>query len=201
MSFDAQAARALARRSHDAAQHLAELKRAIVEAAQQGGFSATVQLPDPQLVPAGQGVNTADFLIGHLQARGLAAWAEAVVQALRAEYEVRPSWRPVGMGAGCDGVTLSWSMASEEPEGPMQLMSAADAYRMSMAAPAQDQCEARALQGERRAATQGGTLCTVRDSAPLNADAWPRRRELLKAAGFTTELAATENGTDLVIRW
>jgi hypothetical protein len=59
----------------------------------------------------------------------------------------------------------------------------------------------KALQGVRKVATQGGTLCTVRDAAPLNADAWPRRRELLQAAGFTTELVASEKGSDLVIRW
>jgi hypothetical protein len=201
MSFDAQAARALARRSHDAADLLAEMKRAIVEAARQGDFAATVELPDPELVPPGQGINTAAFLEGHLQARGLAGWAEAVKQALRAAYDVRPSWRSVGMGAGCDGVTLSWSMVSDEPGGPLQLMPAAAAYRMSMAARAQDQWVDKALQDVRKVATQGGNSCTVRDAVPLNADAWPRRRKLLKAAGFTTELIASEKGADLVIRW
>jgi len=201
MSFDAQAARALARRSHDAADLLAELKRAIVEAARQGDFSATVELPAGELVPPGQGVNTADFLEVHLQARGLAAWVEAVKQALRAAYDVRPSWRSRGMGAVCNGVTLSWSMVSKELEGPLQLMPAAAAYRMSMAARAQDHWVDKALQDARRVATQGGSSCTVRDTVPLNADAWPRRRELLKAAGFTTELIASEKGADLVIRW
>jgi len=201
MSFDALAARALARRSYDAAEILAELKGAIAEAAQQGNFSTTVELPDPQLVPPGQSVNTPDFLVRHLQARGLAAWSEAVRQALRAAYDVRPSWRPMGMGAGCNGVTLLWSMVSGEPEGPLQLMSAGVAHRMSMAARAQDQWVDKALQGVRKVATQGGTTCTVRDAAPLGADAWPRRRELLKAAGFITELVASEKGADLVIRW
>jgi len=201
MSFDAQAARALARRSHDAAELLAELKAAIVEAARRGDFSTMVELPDPQLVPPGQSVNTPDFLVEHLQARGLVAWTEAVKQALRAAYDVRPSWRPMGMGAGCDGLILSWSMVSEEPEGTLQLMSATAAYDMSIAARAQYQWVERALQGVRKVATQGGTSCTVRDAAPPDADAWPRRRELLKAAGFTTELLACEMGAELVICW
>lgn len=201
MSFDAKTARALARSTHDAADLLAELKRAIVEAARQGDFSATVELPDAEPVQAGQSVNTAAFLVAHLQARGLAAWAEAVKQALRASYDARPAWRSIGMGACCDGVTVTWSMVSDDPDGPLQLMSAAAAYRMSMAARAQDQWVEKALQSVRRVATQGGSSCTVRDAAPLHADAWSRRRELLKAAGFATELIPSEKGADLLISW
>lgn len=199
--FDAQAARALARRSHGAAEILAEMKLAIVEAAERGEFEASVSLPDAVMVPAGQSINSAGFLVEHLQARELPAWAEAVTQALRAAYGVRPAWAPVGVGAACDGVTLTWSLVIDEPEPGLRLMPARDAYRMAMGARAQHQWVERAMEQVRKAAAAGRVACTVSDATPLKAGAWPLRRELLKQAGFTTDLVATERGTDLVIRW
>lgn len=203
MPFDAQAARALARRTHGAEEILADLKRAIVGAAHQGDFAVTLYLPESELelVPPGQSVNTAGFLVEHLHTRGLTAWAEAVEQAVRAAYAARPSWRPVGMGAACDGVTVTWSLVVDEPEGPLRLMSAAAAYRMSMAARAQEQWVEKALHGVRRAAAQGMSSLTLRDAAPRDADVWPRRRDLLQNSGFATELITAEKGADLVIRW
>jgi hypothetical protein len=199
--FDAQAARALARRSHGAAEILAEMKQAIVVAAERGEFEASVSLPDAVQVPAGQSINSATFLVEHLQQRELPAWAEAVTQALRAAYGVRPAWAPMGVGAACDGVCLSWSLVVEEPEAGLRLMPARDAYRMAMGARAQHQWVERALDQVRRAAAAGRSVCTVADTAPFKARVWPLRRELLKEAGFTTDLVATERGTDLVIRW
>jgi hypothetical protein len=200
-AFDAQAARALARRSHGAAEILAEMKQAVVIAAERGEFEAGVALPDAVLVPAGQSVNSASFLVEHLQQRGLPAWSEAVTQAVRAGYGARPSWAPVGVGAACDGVTLSWSFALDDPEPGLRLMPARDAYRMAMGARAQHQWVERALEQVRRAAAAGRAACTVSDAAPFKAGVWPLRRELLARSGFTTDLVATERGTDLVIRW
>jgi hypothetical protein len=188
--FDAQAARALARRSHGAAEILAEMKQAIVIAAERGEFEASVALPDAVQVPAGQSINSATFLVEHLQQRELPA-----------AYGVRPAWAPMGVGAACDGVCLSWSLVVEEPEAGLRLMPARDAYRMAMGARAQHQWVERALDQVRRAAAAGRSVCTVADTAPFKARVWPLRRELLKEAGFTTDLVATERGTDLVIRW
>jgi len=201
MSFDAQAARALARRSRGAADILTDWKRAIVDAATQGGFAAEVALPDPEPVPTGQSVNTAGFLVEHLQRRGLIAWAEAVQQALNAGYTARPVWRPLAMGAGCEGVNLSWSMVTDAPTGPLQLMSAGDAYRMSMGARAQHQWVEKAVEQVRRAAVQGADACTLHDAVPPASQAWAERRQKLQQMGFTTELLATEQGANLVIRW
>lgn len=199
--FDAQAARALARRSHSAGEILAELKQAIVVAAERGEFEASVALPDAVLVSAGQSVNSAGFLVEHLQERGLAAWAEAVQQALRAAYGVRPAWSAMGVGAACDGIILSWSLVIDEPEAGLRLMPARDAYRMAMGARAQHQWVERALNQVRRAAHAGRSACTVDDAAPFRSGVWPLRRELLMQAGFTTDLLPTERGTELVIRW
>lgn len=199
--FDAQAARLLARRSHGAAEVLAEMKQAVVDAAERGEFEATIALPDAVMVPAGQSINSASFLVEHLQTRGLPAWAEAVTQALRADYGARPAWAPQGVGAACDGVTLTWSLVVDEPAPGLRLMPARDAYRMAMGARAQHQWVERALEHVRRAAAAGRSACTVSDAAPFKAGVWPLRRELFKQAGFTTDLVATERGTDLLIRW
>jgi hypothetical protein len=133
-TFDAQAARALARRTRGVGEILADVKQAIVRAAEQGGFEAVVPLPDAQHVPPGASTNNASFLVSHLQERGLPAWAEAVQHATRAGYDVRPSWTPLPEGAGCDGLLLSWSLVLDEPQAQPLLMSAHLAYRMAMSA-------------------------------------------------------------------
>ena len=200
-AFDAQAARALARRAHGASEILAEMKQAVVAAAERGEFEAGVSLPDAVVVPAGQSVNSSSFLVEHLQERGLAAWAEAVSQALRAGYGARPAWVPMGVGAACDGVTLSWSFALEEPAPGLRLMPAREAFRMSMGARAQHQWVERALDQVRRAAAAGRSTCTVDDAAPFKSGVWPLRRDLLARSGFTTDLVPTERGAELVVRW
>lgn len=133
-AFDAQAARALARRTRGVGEILADVKQAVVRAAEVGGFEAVVPLPDAQHVPAGASTNNASFLVTHLLERGLPAWAEAVQHATCAGYDVRPSWTPLPEGAGCDGLLLSWSLVIDEPPQPPLLMSAHLAYRMSMSA-------------------------------------------------------------------
>src|SRR5262245_15982349 len=176
MAFDAQAARNLARRSRGAADILIDWKRAIVAATEKGEFAATVELPDPMPVQAGQSVNNAGFLIEHLQRRGLIAWAEAVQQALNAGYAARPAWRPMDNGAGAEGVILAWSAAEDPVRGTLQLMAARDAYRMSMAARAQHQWVERAVEQVRKVAMLGAESCTLHDGAPPTADLWAERR-------------------------
>jgi hypothetical protein len=199
--FDAQAARALARRTRGVGEILADVKQAVVRAAEQGGFEAVVPLPDAQHVPAGASTNNASFLVTHLLERGLPAWAEAVQHATRAGYDVRPSWTPLPEGAGCDGLLLSWSLVIDEPPAPPLLMSAHLAYRMAMSARAQHHWVEKAQDAVRNAAMRGVTSCTVRDHEPVESAAWTRRRELLAQAGFTTELVKSQTGADLIIRW
>lgn len=200
-AFDAHAARALARRTRGVREILAEMKQAIVEAAQRGDFEASVRLPDAQVVPAGSSTNNATFLVAHLQSRELPGWAEAVQHAVRAGYGVSPSWCALANGAGCDGVRLSWSLSLDEPATRPELMAASVAHRMSMSARAQHTWVEKANEVIRQAAARGATTCTVHDAEPVDSQAWPRRRELLEQSGFTTELVRTQAGADLVIRW
>ncbi len=199
--FDAQAARELARRARGVGEILADVKAAVVEAAQRGEFEAAVALPDARLVPAGSSSNNATFLVAHFEGRGLPAWAEVVQHAVAAGYTVRPSWCALPEGAGCDGVLLSWSLVAEAPARPSLLMAALDAYRMAMGARAQHHWVDKAQQAVRDAAARGATACTVRDREPVESPAWARRRELLAAAGFATELLRSPSGADLLIRW
>lgn len=200
-AFDAHAARALARRTRGVGEILADVKQAIVQAAGQGAFEASLSLPDAQLVPAGSSTNSAGFLVGHLQARDLPAWAEAVQHAVRAGYDVRPSWCPLPEGAGCDGLLLSWSLVLDAPAQETLLMGAHAAYRMAMSARAQHHWVDKAQEQVRDAALKGAVSCTVRDREPVESPAWTRRRELLEAAGFATELVRSQTGADLIIRW
>ena len=199
--FDAQAARALARRIHSAGEILAEMKRAVVEAAARGDFEARVLLADPQLVPAGHANNTADFLIRHFVAHDMPAWAESVQHALQAGYTVTPAWVPLDRGPGCGGVMLAWSMAIDEPNQAPQLMAARDAYLMTETARAQQRWVERACEVVRRAAVKGAWSCTVRDDDAADAEVWAHRRKALEQAGFSTELLAAQSGAQLLIRW
>ena len=201
-AFDAQAARALARRTHGVREILAEMKTAIVVACERGEFEAAVKLPDAQVVPAGTSSNNAAFLVEHLLARDLPAWAESVRHAAHAGYNLRPSWCGLDNGAGCDGVLLSWSLVLDEPETTPQLMSAASAYRLAQASRAHHRWVEQAQDAVRRAAVKGASHCIVHDEATPGGDAaWLRRRELLEQAGFATELVPAQRGAALMIRW
>ena len=177
------------------------MKSAVVAACERGEFEAGVRLPDAQLVSAGASSNNATFLVEHLHGRELSDWAEAVRHAVHAGYDVRPSWCPLERGAGCDGLLLSWSMAVDDPPTPPQLMAAATAYRMALAARAHHRWVEQAHDAVRRAAVKGASSCTVHDATPAEAPAWARRRELLASSGFTTELLAAHGGASLLIRW
>lgn len=200
-SFDAEAARALARRIKTTGEILAEMKRAVVEAAGRGSFEASVMLSEPQLVPAGHGNHRAEFLVRHFVAHGMPAWAEAVQHALQAGYTVTPAWVPLERGPGCGGVMLNWSMAVDDPNLVPQLMAACDAYSMTEVTRAQQRWVARACEAVRRAAVKGAWSCTVRDEDAADAAVWVDRRAALEQAGFTTELLASQSGAQLLIRW
>jgi hypothetical protein len=203
MIFDANAARALARRTHSLADCLAAMKRAVLQAAQAGRFEATIGLPEPMPLAAGQSTNNAAFLIDFFARQGAEAWADAVRHAVRAGYTARPAWRSVDSGPALDGLVLSWFMV--EPPGvtdsSLLLMAATAAYAMSQA----EQVHHRWVDGLketiRAAALQGKPSVTIQDALPPHDPAWAKRREILQRAGFATDLVANERGAALVIGW
>jgi len=84
--FDAQCARALARRNLSLGDCLAAMKKAVLHAAQLGGFEAPIGLPDALPLAAGQSTNSAAFLIDLFSQQGVEAWADAVHHAELAGY-------------------------------------------------------------------------------------------------------------------
>ena len=203
MIFDAQAARALARRTHSLADCLAAMKKAVLEAAQVGEFEATVALPEAIALVAGQSTNNAAFLIDFFTAQGFEVWADAVRHALRAGYALRPSWRSVTSGAALDGLTLSWYLIEtpDEPEGSLLLMAATAAYAMSQAEQVHHRWVEALKEAIRKAAVQGKPSVTVHDAAAASDPAWSKRCAILQRAGFTTALIASDKGASLVIGW
>jgi hypothetical protein len=203
MSFDANAARALARRTHSLADCLAAMKRAVLHAAQVGQFEATIGLPEPMPLTAGQSTNNAAFLIDFFARQGADVWADAVRHAVRAGYAARPSWRSVNTGAALDGLTLSW-FAVEPPEAPeasLLLMAATEAYAMSQAEHVHHRWVEGLKETIRVAALQGKPSVTIHDPLPAHDPAWNKRLEILHRAGFATDLVAADRGAALVIGW
>ncbi len=201
-AFDAKAARALANRVHTVVEILADMKAAVVAACQRGLFETVVALPDPQRVPAGSSANNAGFLLDHLEARQLHAWAEAVRHAVQAGYTAGPNWRPLDYGAACDGVALAWSAAMQAPDGTPRLMSAHAAWAMSRSTRAQHAWVEQAQEVIKRAAVKGATHCLVPDEGPAaDEEAWSMRRELLGQAGFSTEVVAVAGAPALRVSW
>ena len=134
--FDAQAARALARRTLSLGDCLASMKKAVLHATQVGEFEASIGQPEPIPMTAGQSTNSAAFLIDFFSHKEVAAWADAVRHATRAGYAVRPTWRSVAGGAAVDGLTLSWYLVEppeDGPELPPLLMPATAAHALSQA--------------------------------------------------------------------
>ena len=202
MIFDAQAARALARRTHSLADCLAAMKKAVLEAAQVGEFEATVALPEAIALVAGQSTNNAAFLIDFFTAQGFEVWADAVRHALRAGYALRPSWRSVPSGAALDGLTLSWYLVGvpDVPEATL-LMVATAAYTMSQAEQVHQRWVEALKETIRKAALQGKPSVTVHDAALAADPVWTKRCEILQRAGFTTTLLASDKGASLLIGW
>jgi hypothetical protein len=205
MSFDAHAARALSRRMHSLHDCLAVMKRYIVQAAQAGEFEVTVGLSESLPVVAGQSTNNAAYLIDFLASTGHAAWSEAVAQAVRAGYSVRPGWGHVEGTPILEGLTLAWRFVSPDDAPPGAavplLMPASHALALSQA----EQAHVRWVESHRGAiqlaARQGMLSVALDDPTPLDAPAWGKRREILHRAGFTTELIAREIGATLIVGW
>lgn len=202
--FDAQAARALARRTLSLGDCLAAMKRAVLHAAQVGEFEATIGLPDALPVADGQSTNTAAFLIDFFSQQGVDAWADAVRHAERAGYAVRPAWRSAETGAAIEGLILSWYLV-EVPEfaneAPPLLMPATLACAMSQAEQGHHRWVEALREPIRKAALHGKPSVSVHDGAIATDPAWAKRREILKRAGFNTELLAGDRGATLLIAW
>lgn len=203
MIFDARSARALSRRTHSVQDCLALMKAAVLHAARVGGYEATVALPEPMPVVAGQSTNNAAFLIDLLATRDNDVWADSVRHAGAAGYTVRPSWQGVDTGAALAGLTLSWYLV-EPPEVPAQtllLMAAETAHALSRAEQVHQHWVDSHKETVRKAATQGRPSVMVRDALPMADAAWAKRCEILQAAGFSTQLIAVEQGAALLIGW
>ena len=205
VSFDAKAARALSLRSQGLHACLADMKKAVTEAASSGEFSAFVPLPEPVSTAlantANSTPNTSRFLIEHLNAAGLTAWSEAAMQAVRAGYSALPAWCTDGSGPSYDGILLSWSMCGEPVDDAVLLMPARRAHETSMAVHAHARWVDRQKEAIHKAASKGLTSCSVWDGLVATDEGWGRRREMLHRAGFATDLIATGHGAELVIRW
>jgi hypothetical protein len=203
MSFDAKAARALSQRTHSVLECLALIKRCVVQAADAGEYEATVGLSTSIPVAPGTSTNDAAFLANCFADHGHSAWADAVTQAARAGYALRPAWGRDARGPLLEGITLAWHQAQRDPDaGTTALMNAADARALSDA----EQRHHRWLQARsvaiQAAARRGQLSVSLDDPAPPNDDAWPKRRELLRRAGFETDLIAADGGgATLLVTW
>lgn len=204
MPFDAQAARNLSRRMHSLQDCLAVMKRAVVQAAQAGDLEITVGLSELLPVVAGQSTNNAAFLIDFLSHQGREAWAEAVKQATRAGYHVRPAWGRLDAGPALEGLTLAWRSVPDD-EVPSAsttlLMPAQHALDMSRLAQSQVRWVEAQQATIQRAAQAGRGKVSLDDALPSDAPAWTQRRDILHRAGFTTELIQSDNGATLVVSW
>lgn len=201
--FDASAARAMARKSVDLLDFMVTFKSAIVVAAEKGELLAKAALPETVPVPVGVSQDAPDFLLSLFRAAGKPIWIDAVRQAERAGYGVRPVWSPV---SGCPGVAaleFDWSRNDEPAPGkePLLLLPASAAFAQTQAARAPAVWVERVLVEVRRAAEAGKLSCTLNDPLDAGAPAWARRRELLLGGGFQLELRRSETGTVATIAW
>jgi hypothetical protein len=203
MNFDAQAARALSRRTHSVQDCLALMKAGALQAAQAGEYETTIGLPEAIAVVAGQSTNNAAFLVELLASHGYEVWADSVKHAVAAGYSVRPFWRGVETGAALAGITLAWYLV-EPPDVPahtLLLMSAETAYAMSRAEQVHHHWVDAHKETIRKAAVQGKQSVTLRDALPAADAAWRKRCDILQRAGFSTEVIAIDQGAALVVGW
>jgi hypothetical protein len=208
MSFDAAAARALARKSSDLLDVLSATKRAIVDAAEAGEFFTTTPLPEAVEVRAGTPVDAPDFLVTIYREAGKPVLLDAVQELLRAGYVVRPRWGRSEAhpgGRAIVGLSLDWSIDDGVPlrgaGTALHILSAADAHAMTVQARAPRLWMERVLTVVRKAAEGSKLNCQVADDEPVDSPAWARRRALLEASGFRLAVAARESGSLATIAW
>lgn len=206
MTFDASAARALARKAADLLDVLSLTKRSIVEAAERGQFFCDAPLPEVVPVPAGAAADAPDFLVTLGREAGRPVFVEAVLELARAGYVVRPTWGPAPdgtAGRAVVGLRLDWSVdtAVAGAAAGLRIVSAADAHALSVRARAPRLWVERVLGTVRKAAEAGKVECHVRDAEPADSPVWTRRRELLETAGFRLSVAARDGGALATIAW
>lgn len=203
MLFDAKAARALSQRTHSVADCLALMKRYVMQAAEAGEYEVAVGLSVPVPTPPGRAGNDAGFIVECLARHGHAAWSDAVLQATHAGYSVRPVWSHDGRGTQLEGTLLGWRWA-DPPRERASTVALMPALQARATADAQ-QVHQHWVQAQRtaiQAAAQRGLLrISIDDPAPASDAAWPKRRDILQRAGFSTELVAAERGATLVVSW
>lgn len=201
--FDASAARAMARKSVDLLDFMVTFKSAIVAAAERGELLAVAALPETVPLPPGVSQDAPDFLLSLFRGRGHPIWVDAVRQAQRAGYALRPVWSPVAGRPGVAALEFDWSRNDEPAAGaePLLLLPATAAYAQSQEARAPAVWVERVLVDVRRAAEAGKLSCALRDPLDAEAPGWARRRELLHGGGFRLELRRTETGTVATIGW
>lgn len=216
MTFDAAAARALARKSTDLLEVLSQAKQAIVQAAERGEFLATAPLPEVVEVRTGAAIDAPDFLVTLYREAGRTVLVDVVLELTRADYVVRPAWGPVSAAAGAmagaaaegrrgvAGLLLDWSIDRAAPKagGPaLRILPAAEAHALSRQARAPREWVDGVMGAVRKAAEASRFSCHLEDREPAASAQWPRRRALLEAAGFRLEVAAREQGSLVTIRW
>ena len=201
--FDASAARALARKSVDLLDFMVSFKAVIVGAAERGALVAVAPLPEPVPVPEGVSQDASDFLLTLFRVASRPVHADAVRQAIRAGYALRPVWSTQVGRPGVAGIEFDWSKEAPPMSGseaPM-LLPAAAALALSQQARGPVLWVERALGDVRRAAEAGRFECVLRDPLDSAAAEWTARRELLRQAGFRLELQRAEEGTQATIAW
>lgn len=216
MTFDAAAARALARKSTDLLEVLSQAKQAIVQAAERGDFLATAPLPEVVEVRTGAAIDAPDFLVTLYREAGRTVLVDVVLELTRADYVVRPAWGPVGTAAGgttgaaaegrrgVAGLLLDWSIDRTAPKAgraALRILPAAEAHALSRQARAPREWVDGVMGAVRKAAEASRFSCHLEDREPAASAQWPRRRALLEAAGFRLEVAAREQGSLVTIRW
>lgn len=205
MTFDAAAARALARKSADLLDVLSQAKRAIVEAAERGDFRATAPLPEVVEVRSGAAADAPDFLVTLYREAGRPVLADVALELARAGYVVRPAWGPLPEGRrGVAGLLLDWSIdrAGAKSGAPiLRILPASEAHALTRQARAPREWVERVIGVVRKAAEASRFDCHLEDREPPDSPQWARRRALLEAAGFRMELAARDQGALVTIRW
>lgn len=209
MSFDATAARALARKSADLLEVLTHAKQAIVAAAGQGEFECEVPLPEVVPVRLGIATDTPDFLVSFYRDAGRQVLADVVLELERAEYAVRPVWGPTrNQDRGLAALRLEWSILRKSPvmiaahSAPRpRVLLATEAHAMSRLARAPREWVESVMGRVRKAAEASRFECLIEDREPQASPMWAHRRALLEGAGFKLHLETRDGRVLATISW